>query len=206
MLTLCKTVLRGASHTAPLFPEQLLATVKDLGPSSTDHKPNEIKGMAEVSGRARWQQFEHSCHMILVWGFFKLSKCLTHPSLDEVPWGISSPNKLTASELSLYRSLCLTDPLICDVPFLVVQHMGKPYWCNFTEVMMSNIYQLYGWMQECSHTLSNNQGIPSFPAAARAIFHSLCRVLFYKGKNYWWKNKQECQITIKSEYNWGLSV
>lgn len=66
MLTLCKTVLRGASHTAPLFPEQLSATVNDLGPSSTDRKPNEIKGMAEISGRARWRQFEHSCHMILV--------------------------------------------------------------------------------------------------------------------------------------------
>lgn len=60
VLSLHKTVLRGASHTAPLFSEQLSATVNDLGSSSAYHKPNEIKGMAKISGGERWRQFEHS--------------------------------------------------------------------------------------------------------------------------------------------------
>lgn len=203
MLTLCKTVLRGASHTAPLFPEQLLATVNDLGPSSTDHKPNEIKGIAEISGRVRWQQFEHSCHMILVWGFFKLSKCFDSSVLGWIPWGITFPNKLTASELSLCRSLYLRDPLICDVPFLVAQHMGRPYWCNFTEVMMSNTYQLYGWLQECSHTLSNNQGIPGLYFKQQHGQYSILCAEFYFPKSKIIGGKTSRNV-IKSEYNWGL--
>lgn len=113
-------------------------------------RSQEGRGGSNLNIPVIWSWFED---------FWSVWSVLTHQSWDEVPWGITLPTKTTASQLSLCRSLYLKDPWIYDVPLLMGQHIGGPYWCNFTEVMMSNTHQLYGWLQECSHTLSNNQGL-----------------------------------------------
>lgn len=108
--------------------------------------------MAKISGRERWQRFQHSCHMIQ----------------GQMPrTGLSNFSIYIIFYRSFWSMLYLVSWGSCL--------QQKACWCNFIEVMMSNTHQLYGWVWECFHTMSKIQGLQPWKSLGQSLDLALFR-------------------------------
>lgn len=129
VLTLCKAVLRGASHTQHLCSQGgALPRWRPSGSSSTNCKPNKNqRDGREISGRERWQRLQHSCHMIQgQWLKFSPPHVFRLASRGAMFPGESSNNQQSrVSADPQHKSLFTSssaDAFICVLPRLMRRH------------------------------------------------------------------------------------